>query len=70
MITLTSEQSKALRDRLAFELFDDEGCVGADPDRFGGREEAEAVADYLAKAVRQALELPGSQPTSWRQLIR
>lgn len=67
MIELTTEQEKALRDRLAFELFDDEGCIGADPWRFGGREEAEKVADELAKAARQALELPGSQPTSWRQ---
>lgn len=68
MIELTREQAKALRNRIAFELFDDEGCVGADPDRFGGRKEAEKVAQYLAVAVRQALELPGSQPTTWQQV--
>lgn len=67
VIELTREQAKALRNRIAFELFDDEGCVGADPGRFGGRREADKVAQLLAVAVRQALELPGAQPSTWRQ---
>ena len=63
VIEFSEERMASLRNRLAFELFDDRGALGVDPDRVGGDD----AAATLAAAVRDALEHPADQPTTWKQ---